>query len=91
MPGSNCWLQWSAVRNKSYLRGAWHLEPEHNMARDRTIQPDGYSFPADKLKKVLSNPSKRPLVLVACGRYGSKPNNRHLRTIILPALPLSEK
>ncbi|MBE7181099.1 MAG: hypothetical protein INR71_07815 [Terriglobus roseus] len=44
------------------------------MARDRTFQPDGYRFPSGKLKGVLSNPSKTPLVLVACGRSGLPPS-----------------
>lgn len=39
---------------------------------------DNYTFPADRLKKTLSNPSKKPLVLVSCGSF-SPPTNLHLR------------
>jgi nicotinamide mononucleotide adenylyltransferase len=43
-----------------------------------TMTLDTYTFPADRLKKTLSNPSKTPLVLVSCGSF-SPPTNLHLR------------
>ena len=47
--------------------------PSHDdsptMGGDKTVQPDGYTFPDHKLKRVLSGPNKIPLVFVACGRY----------------------
>ncbi|KAH8722770.1 nicotinamide mononucleotide adenylyltransferase 1 [Phaeosphaeriaceae sp. PMI808] len=39
---------------------------------------ENYRFPAERLKKTLSNPSKQPLVLVSCGSF-SPPTNLHLR------------
>lgn len=39
---------------------------------------DNYTFPKERLKKSLSNPSKQPLVLVSCGSF-SPPTNLHLR------------
>ncbi|KAF2647895.1 nicotinamide mononucleotide adenylyltransferase 1 [Lophiostoma macrostomum CBS 122681] len=43
-----------------------------------TMTLDTYTFPAERLKKTLSNPSKTPLVLVSCGSF-SPPTNLHLR------------
>lgn len=31
--------------------------------------PEGYSFPAHRLQRVLRDSSKQPLVLVACGSF----------------------
>ncbi|KAH7397485.1 nicotinamide mononucleotide adenylyltransferase 1 [Pyrenochaeta sp. MPI-SDFR-AT-0127] len=39
---------------------------------------ENYTFPKERLKKSLSNPSKQPLVLVSCGSF-SPPTNLHLR------------
>jgi len=39
---------------------------------------DSYTFPKDRMKQVLSNPDKTPLVLVSCGSF-SPPTNLHLR------------
>ncbi|KAF2279135.1 nicotinamide mononucleotide adenylyltransferase 1 [Westerdykella ornata] len=43
-----------------------------------TMTLDNYTFPDDRMKKVLSNPNKTPLVLVSCGSF-SPPTNLHLR------------
>ncbi|OCK74187.1 nicotinamide mononucleotide adenylyltransferase 1 [Lepidopterella palustris CBS 459.81] len=44
-----------------------------------TIPPlKNYTFPANRLKKVLSDSARTPLVLVACGSF-SPPTNLHLR------------
>jgi nicotinamide mononucleotide adenylyltransferase len=43
-----------------------------------TMTLDNYIFPTDRLTKVLSDPSKTPLVLVSCGSF-SPPTNLHLR------------
>ncbi|KAF2267329.1 nicotinamide mononucleotide adenylyltransferase 1 [Lojkania enalia] len=43
-----------------------------------TMTLDNYKFPAERLKKVLSDPNKTPLVLVSCGSF-SPPTNLHLR------------
>jgi nicotinamide mononucleotide adenylyltransferase len=43
-----------------------------------TMTLDNYKFPNDRMKKVLSNPEKTPLVLVSCGSF-SPPTNLHLR------------
>lgn len=47
-------------------------------ADNANMSLDNYAFPADRLKKTLSNPSKTPLVLVSCGSF-SPPTNLHLR------------
>lgn len=47
-------------------------------ADNANMSLDTYTFPADRLKKTLSNPSKTPLVLVSCGSF-SPPTNLHLR------------
>ncbi|KAJ8105421.1 hypothetical protein OPT61_g10188 [Boeremia exigua] len=39
---------------------------------------DNYKFPADRLKRTLSNDEKTPIVLVSCGSF-SPPTNLHLR------------
>ncbi|ORX93579.1 hypothetical protein BCR34DRAFT_499810 [Clohesyomyces aquaticus] len=39
---------------------------------------DNYTFPNERLRKVLSDPNKTPLVLVSCGSF-SPPTNLHLR------------
>lgn len=39
---------------------------------------DNYAFPTERLKKVLSNDNKTPIVLVSCGSF-SPPTNLHLR------------
>jgi hypothetical protein len=51
---------YSTDRNSSYIRRQFTM--------DKTLQPEGYTFPDRKLRRVLSNPTKTPLVLVACGR-----------------------
>lgn len=43
-----------------------------------TMSLDTYTFPGERLKKALSDPSKTPLVLVSCGSF-SPPTNLHLR------------
>lgn len=43
-----------------------------------TMTLDNYRFPADRLKKKLSNDEKTPIVLVSCGSF-SPPTNLHLR------------
>lgn len=43
-----------------------------------TMSLDNYTFPTDRLKMTLSDPSKTPLVLVSCGSF-SPPTNLHLR------------
>jgi nicotinamide mononucleotide adenylyltransferase len=43
-----------------------------------TMTLDNYRFPNERMKKVLSNPDKTPLVLVSCGSF-SPPTNLHLR------------
>lgn len=43
-----------------------------------TMTLDNYRFPAERMKRVLSNSSKTPLVLVSCGSF-SPPTNLHLR------------
>lgn len=43
-----------------------------------TVTLDNYVFPRDRLKKVLSDSSRTPLVLVSCGSF-SPPTNLHLR------------
>jgi nicotinamide mononucleotide adenylyltransferase len=43
-----------------------------------TMSLDTYRFPSDRLRKTLSNPAKKPLVLVSCGSF-SPPTNLHLR------------
>ena len=43
-----------------------------------TMTLENYTFPAQRLRKTLSNPSKQPLVLVSCGSF-SPPTNLHLR------------
>lgn len=43
-----------------------------------TMSLDNYTFPSERLKKTLSNPNKKPLVLVSCGSF-SPPTNLHLR------------
>jgi nicotinamide mononucleotide adenylyltransferase len=43
-----------------------------------TMTLDSYTFPKERMKTVLSNPDKTPLVLVSCGSF-SPPTNLHLR------------
>lgn len=43
-----------------------------------TMSLDTYTFPSERLRKTLSNPAKKPLVLVSCGSF-SPPTNLHLR------------
>ncbi|XPS73262.1 Nicotinamide-nucleotide adenylyltransferase [Ascochyta lentis] len=43
-----------------------------------TMTLQNYTFPKERLKKVLSNDKKQPLVLVSCGSF-SPPTNLHLR------------
>lgn len=43
-----------------------------------TMSLDNYTFPHERLKTTLSDPSKQPLVLVSCGSF-SPPTNLHLR------------
>lgn len=43
-----------------------------------TMSLDTYKFPSERLRKTLSNPAKKPLVLVSCGSF-SPPTNLHLR------------
>ncbi|KAF1953045.1 nicotinamide mononucleotide adenylyltransferase 1 [Byssothecium circinans] len=43
-----------------------------------TMTLDNYTFPSERLKTVLSDPSRTPLVLVSCGSF-SPPTNLHLR------------
>ncbi|UPX20323.1 Nicotinamide-nucleotide adenylyltransferase [Ascochyta rabiei] len=43
-----------------------------------TVTLDNYKFPKERLKKVLSNDNKQPIVLVSCGSF-SPPTNLHLR------------
>jgi nicotinamide mononucleotide adenylyltransferase len=43
-----------------------------------TMTLENYTFPAQRLKRSLSNPAKKPLVLVSCGSF-SPPTNLHLR------------
>jgi nicotinamide mononucleotide adenylyltransferase len=43
-----------------------------------TMTLDNYTFPTERLTKVLSDPTKTPLVLVSCGSF-SPPTNLHLR------------
>ena len=56
----------------------------HDIARDAglentdTMTLENYTFPKERLKKVLSNDNKQPLVLVSCGSF-SPPTNLHLR------------
>ena len=55
-------------------------QPTLNTGLDstETMTLDNYVFPKDRLKKVLNEPSKTPLVLVSCGSF-SPPTNLHLR------------
>ncbi|KAF2194105.1 Nucleotidylyl transferase [Zopfia rhizophila CBS 207.26] len=43
-----------------------------------TMTLDNYTFPKERLKKILSDSTKTPLVLVSCGSF-SPPTNLHLR------------
>ncbi|PVH98206.1 nicotinamide mononucleotide adenylyltransferase 1 [Periconia macrospinosa] len=43
-----------------------------------TMSLDNYTFPTERLKMSLSDPTKTPLVLVSCGSF-SPPTNLHLR------------
>ncbi|PSN75200.1 nicotinamide mononucleotide adenylyltransferase 1 [Corynespora cassiicola Philippines] len=43
-----------------------------------TLSLDTYSFPTERLKTTLADPTKTPLVLVSCGSF-SPPTNLHLR------------
>lgn len=52
------------------------LETELDSAETMTL--DTYAFPRDRLKSVLSDSNKTPLVLVSCGSF-SPPTNLHLR------------
>ena len=77
-----------AVRPKYFhsLRHAATLTSivNHDIARDAglentdTMTLENYTFPKERLKKVLSNDNKQPLVLVSCGSF-SPPTNLHLR------------
>lgn len=55
-------------------------QPVFNVGLDsaETMSLETYTFPSERLKKVLSDPSKTPLVLVSCGSF-SPPTNLHLR------------
>jgi nicotinamide mononucleotide adenylyltransferase len=51
---------------------------EAHLDSAETMTLDTYVFPRDRLKPVLSDSSKTPLVLVSCGSF-SPPTNLHLR------------
>lgn len=55
-------------------------QPTFNAAlgSPETMSLDNYTFPAERLKRTLSDPTKQPLVLVSCGSF-SPPTNLHLR------------
>jgi len=55
-----------------------HQTTPEAVAPSDTMSLDNYTFPSERLKKVLSDPSKTPLVLVSCGSF-SPPTNLHLR------------
>ncbi|KAF1997292.1 Nucleotidylyl transferase [Amniculicola lignicola CBS 123094] len=48
------------------------------LASADSLTLDTYTFPTERLTKVLSDPKKTPLVLVSCGSF-SPPTNLHLR------------
>lgn len=52
--------------------------PALELVSAENMSLDNYTFPADRLKRVLANPNKTPLVLVSCGSF-SPPTNLHLR------------
>jgi len=49
-----------------------------NSLQDTVMTLDNYKFPTERLRKVLKDDSKTPLVLVSCGSF-SPPTNLHLR------------
>ncbi|KAF2825512.1 nicotinamide mononucleotide adenylyltransferase 1 [Ophiobolus disseminans] len=61
----------TTISNREILNDA-------GLADTDTMTLDNYTFPAQRLKKTLTNPSKQPLVLVSCGSF-SPPTNLHLR------------
>lgn len=66
----------SSTTNPSLLPESQHLEAGLNSTDGMTL--DNYTFPAERLKRSLADPSKTPLVLVSCGSF-SPPTNLHLR------------
>lgn len=57
-----------------------NLQPVLDAGLDttNTMTLDNYTFPTERLTKVLSDATKTPLVLVSCGSF-SPPTNLHLR------------
>jgi len=49
-----------------------------NSLQDTVMTLDNYKFPTERLRKVLKDDYKTPLVLVSCGSF-SPPTNLHLR------------
>lgn len=62
------------------------LEPKYTAGKDDTLSTslETYSFPHTKLKTTLSDPTRTPLVLVACGSF-SPPTYLHLRMFEIAA------
>ena len=58
------------------------LSRHSTMGSIATEHMEGYTFPADRLKPVMDDPSKTPLLLVACGSF-SPITFLHLRMFIM--------
>ncbi|KAF2676187.1 nicotinamide mononucleotide adenylyltransferase 1 [Lentithecium fluviatile CBS 122367] len=65
---------------QDFLTNPNNPQPVFNVGLDtaNTMSLDSYKFPSERLKKTLSSPNKKPLVLVSCGSF-SPPTNLHLR------------
>lgn len=72
------------LHNPNHAAATMTSIANNDIARDAglentdTITLENYTFPKERLKKVLSNDKKQPLVLVSCGSF-SPPTNLHLR------------
>ena len=60
------------------------LEGQGEHASPANIDPTAYTFPDHRLRKVMKDPSKTPLLLVACGSF-SPITYLHLRMFEMAA------
>lgn len=59
-------------------------DTDHVSEYPPTMDLDNYAFPDHRLKRVMDNPSKTPLLLVACGSF-SPVTSLHLRIFEMAA------
>ncbi|KAF2463112.1 Nucleotidylyl transferase [Lindgomyces ingoldianus] len=70
----------AATPNHDVLSNSSEPQPTPNvdLGTCETVALETYTFPRERLRKILSDSSKTPLVLVSCGSF-SPPTNLHLR------------